>query len=68
MDDINSIIYAIHPSDTLDELKENQNNNYIRADKFSMARTYYVDTIAFDKYCRRFKRFRSNANTFIKKS
>ena len=28
MDDINSIIYAIHPSDTLDELKENQNNNY----------------------------------------
>lgn len=28
MDDINSIIYAIHPSDTLDELKENRNNNY----------------------------------------
>lgn len=28
MDDINSIIYAINPGDTLDTLRENQNNNY----------------------------------------
>ena len=28
MDDINWIIYAINPGDTLDTLRENQNNNY----------------------------------------
>lgn len=28
MDDINSIIYAINPGDTLDTLRENQNNYY----------------------------------------
>ncbi|WP_303195025.1 hypothetical protein [Thomasclavelia spiroformis] len=28
MDDINSIKYAINPGDTLDTLRENQNNNY----------------------------------------